>query len=74
MKHLEANNIGVALLIKRHERVHGVCAAIVAGHQQLGLCAWEALLHLCTQKKLASSGAPPREQENKCLRNLLQCH
>lgn len=44
--HLEANDVGVALLVERHERVHRIGAAVAAADEQLRLGVRELLFHL----------------------------
>ena len=58
--HLEADDVGVALLVQSHKGVHGVGAPVVAGNQQLGLRVGELLLDLCTPE-LAASDVPLQE-------------
>ncbi len=46
--HLEADDVGVALFVKRHEGIHCVGAPVAAPDQQLRLSVRETLLHLRT--------------------------
>jgi len=56
----ESNQVCVAGLIQRLQRVNGVLAAVAARHQQLSLLAGEAPLDLCRSKRVFDSSISSR--------------